>query len=61
VTRSEFGLVAELKQEMGSMLIGDDITLDLEAEATLLWRPVSPTTDPTVDPVASTRRSHRKE
>lgn len=35
LTRSEFGLVAELSQEAGSMLIGDDIALDIEAEATL--------------------------
>jgi polyisoprenoid-binding protein YceI len=35
VTRSNFGLVAELNDEAGSMLIGDDITLDIEAEATL--------------------------
>jgi polyisoprenoid-binding protein YceI len=35
LTRSEFGVVAELKQESGSMRIGDDITLDIEAEATL--------------------------
>jgi polyisoprenoid-binding protein YceI len=35
LTRSEFGLVAELKEEAGSMLIGDDITLDIEAEATM--------------------------
>lgn len=35
VTRSDFGLVAELKEEAGSMLIGDDITLDIEAEASL--------------------------
>lgn len=34
VTRSQFGLVAELKQEAGSMLIGDDITLDIDADAT---------------------------
>ncbi|MGH3370434.1 MAG: YceI family protein [Nocardioidaceae bacterium] len=33
VTRSAFGLVEELKKEAGSMLIGDDITLDIEAEA----------------------------
>lgn len=35
LTRSEFGLVAELEQESGSMRIGDDITLDIEAEATM--------------------------
>ena len=35
LTRSEFGVVAELKEEAGSMRIGDDITLDIEAEATL--------------------------
>jgi polyisoprenoid-binding protein YceI len=34
VTRSDFGLVAELSKEAGSMLIGDDISLDIEAEAT---------------------------
>jgi polyisoprenoid-binding protein YceI len=34
VTRSEFGLVAELEKEAGSMMIGDDIALDVEAEAT---------------------------
>lgn len=33
ITRSEFGVVAELSQEAGSMMIGDDITIDLEAEA----------------------------
>ncbi len=35
LTRSEFGVVAELEEESGSMRIGDDITLDIEAEATL--------------------------
>lgn len=35
LTRSDFGVVAELTQEAGSMRIGDDITLDIEAEATL--------------------------
>lgn len=35
LTRSEFGVVGELKEESGSMRIGDDITLDIEAEATL--------------------------
>ncbi len=35
LTRSEFGVVAELKEESGSMRIGDDITLDIEAEASL--------------------------
>ncbi len=35
LTRSEFGLVAELNQEAGSMRIGDDVTLDIETEATL--------------------------
>lgn len=35
ITRSEFGLLAELKQEAGSMLIGDDIAIDIEVEATL--------------------------
>lgn len=35
LTRNEFGVVAELKEEAGSMRIGDDITLDIEAEATL--------------------------
>jgi len=34
VTRSDFGVVAELSKEAGSMLIGDDINLDIEAEAT---------------------------
>jgi polyisoprenoid-binding protein YceI len=34
LTRSDFGLLAELGKEAGSMLIGDDITLDIEAEAT---------------------------
>ena len=34
LTRSEFGLIAELNQEAGSMLIGD-LTIDIEAEATL--------------------------
>jgi len=33
LTRSQFGVVAELIQEAGSMLIGDDINLDLEVEA----------------------------
>lgn len=33
LTRSHFGLVAELEHEAGSMMIGDDITLDIEAEA----------------------------
>ena len=33
ITRSAFGVVAELAQEAGSMMIGDDITLDIEAEA----------------------------
>ncbi|MGA3221866.1 MAG: YceI family protein [Acidimicrobiales bacterium] len=41
LTRSEFGLVAELNQEAGSMLIGDDITVDIEAEATLSQWPAS--------------------
>lgn len=35
ITRSQFGVVAELREEAGSMLIGDDIALDLEVEATL--------------------------
>jgi len=35
ITRSKFGVVAELSEEAGSMLIGDDISLDIEAEATL--------------------------
>jgi polyisoprenoid-binding protein YceI len=35
LTRSDFGLLAELQKEAGSMLIGDDIALDIEAEATL--------------------------
>lgn len=35
LTRSDFGVVAELNAEAGSMLIGDDITLDIEAEASL--------------------------
>lgn len=35
LTRSEFGLLAELSQEAGSMLIGDDILFDIQAEATL--------------------------
>jgi polyisoprenoid-binding protein YceI len=35
LTRSDFGVIAELKEEAGSMHIGDDITLDIEAEATL--------------------------
>jgi polyisoprenoid-binding protein YceI len=35
LTRSEFGIVAELETESGSMRIGDDISLDIEAEATL--------------------------
>lgn len=34
LTRSDFGLLAELGKEAGSMLIGDDVTLDIEAEAT---------------------------
>lgn len=34
VTRSQFGVVAELIEEAGSMLIGDDVFLDLEIEAT---------------------------
>lgn len=34
VTRSQFGLLAELSKEAGSMLIGDDIALEIEAEAT---------------------------
>jgi len=34
LTRSQFGVDAELIQEAGSMLIGDDILLDLEVEAT---------------------------
>jgi len=34
VTRSQFGLLAELKQEAGSMLIGDDVAIDIDAEAT---------------------------
>jgi polyisoprenoid-binding protein YceI len=33
LTRSEFGIDAELEAEAGSMMIGDDITLDIEAEA----------------------------
>ena len=33
ITRSAFGVVAELSQEAGSMMIGDDVTLDIEAEA----------------------------
>ena len=33
ITRSAFGLVAELSKEAGSMMIGDDITIDIEAEA----------------------------
>jgi polyisoprenoid-binding protein YceI len=32
ITRSTFGLVAELSKEAGSMMIGDDITIDIEAE-----------------------------
>lgn len=35
LTRSEFGVIAELETESGSMRIGDDITLDIDAEATL--------------------------
>ncbi len=35
LTRSEFGVVAELEAESGSVRIGDDITLEIEAEATL--------------------------
>lgn len=35
LTRSQFGVDAELREEAGSMLIGDDIALDLEVEATL--------------------------
>lgn len=35
LTRSDFGVVAELRAEAGSMLIGDDITLDIEVEASL--------------------------
>ncbi len=35
LTRSEFGIVAELEEEAGSIRIGDDITLNIEAEATL--------------------------
>lgn len=35
ITRSQFGVDAELREEAGSMLIGDDIELDLEIEATL--------------------------
>jgi len=35
ITRSDFGLLAELKKEAGSMLIGDDIAIDIEAETTL--------------------------
>jgi polyisoprenoid-binding protein YceI len=34
VTRSAFGVVALLSQEAGSMLIGDDVAIDIEAEAT---------------------------
>ena len=34
LTRSQFGLLAELSKEAGSMLIGDDIGLDLDIEAT---------------------------
>jgi polyisoprenoid-binding protein YceI len=34
LTRSDFGVDAELSEEAGSMRIGDDITLDIEAEAT---------------------------
>lgn len=34
VTRSQFGLLAELSKEAGSMLIGDDVALEIEAEAT---------------------------
>jgi polyisoprenoid-binding protein YceI len=33
ITRSEFGIVAELRQEAGSMMIADDIWIDIEAEA----------------------------
>jgi polyisoprenoid-binding protein YceI len=33
ITRSEFGIVAELSEEAGSMMIGDDIARDIEAEA----------------------------
>jgi len=33
ITRSAFGLVAELSKEARSMMIGDDITIDIEAEA----------------------------
>jgi polyisoprenoid-binding protein YceI len=33
ITRSAFGLVAELSREAGSMMIGDDISIDVEAEA----------------------------
>jgi hypothetical protein len=35
MTRSDFGVVAELNRVAGSMRIGDDITLDIEAEATV--------------------------
>jgi polyisoprenoid-binding protein YceI len=34
LTRSQFGLLAELSKEAGSMLIGDDIALDFDIEAT---------------------------
>jgi len=33
ITRSAFGLIAELDKEAGSMMIGDDITIDIEVEA----------------------------
>jgi polyisoprenoid-binding protein YceI len=39
ITRSQFGIDAELREEAGSMLIGDDIALDLEIEATLRQSP----------------------
>ena len=35
LTRSEFGLVTELDDEAGSMLIGDNITLGIEAQASV--------------------------
>jgi polyisoprenoid-binding protein YceI len=57
LTRSEFGVVAELKEEAGSMRIGDDITLDIEAEATLSrWSPQSSDLSPEIsgNPAAPT-------
>lgn len=35
LTRSDFGLLAELTHEAGSMLIGDDICIEIAVEATL--------------------------